>query len=578
MAAGCAAVEEEPVPDGDRVIVFSWQLPTRGSSYTPDDAAPANPLLSFGVSGYQHTGDFSTLVTTPSLFDGTVVSRANASSAWSYANPRQWPVTEDKFSFFAYAPAQNLPSGVSVSTTATSGYPTLAFTQAQDVASQVDLLVAANMNFAGNATVPMSFAHALGRIVFSAQMKNALAIDKSLTITGLKVYYAPAVKRSGTYSYQTGAWTSGTATMTDYTGTDASAKNTLPLASSLAFASTDGTTARIITASNGDLMMIPQTVAAGDVTVEVSYTCEGMPDTKTVSCPAITWAKGNNYQYNIVIDPAGDLSIAVTDITLDNFTVLRAVNPVNLSSDSQQNATLIGNSVSALNDLKGMHDNVHTFGMLGCGAVSSAVSVDFTALSTGNFKPGDALVLDFLRTVTNWKTDTDGVPYKISVSNVTAGWVVFNSLNVAHGYCTGPGQLYLIKPYGPLQSHAVAPHTLTGLKATDETAIVGMISGQSAKRTAAYLTYGFRNFGVNVLGMMSGALTVDVGSATISGFVSGDRLHVRVNLLAGWGEGSTIALTNYATAWDVEQGDPDEDTGDLVFHSRFDKEIILVKK
>ncbi|MDR3118903.1 MAG: fimbrillin family protein [Mediterranea sp.] len=262
----------------------------------------------FRVSAYYtETTDWSAAAATakPEFMYNQLVTWDGTATAWTYSPIKYWPGMVDgtnygKISFFAW----NEGTGATAAASTTAGTPTLTCTIADSQANQKDFVadVVTDETVAGG-NVKFRMRHELSRIGFSARLKEAYAA--TVKVTSLKVIYAAnAVESKATYTFggsdhAAGAWTfpaSGKTYMTN-AGDEM-----------VATAVTLGTTAAAVN-NAGYLMLLPQTIAADAVSMEVTWMVDAVSQKKTISLPAQNWLAGKHYEYN--------LELSLTKITLD---------------------------------------------------------------------------------------------------------------------------------------------------------------------------------------------------------------------------------------------------------------------
>jgi hypothetical protein len=182
--------------------------------------------------------------------------------------------------------------------------------------------VAPNANGgASGGKVQFTFNHILSKIGFSAKLAADYGSATTVNVRSLRVYYdVNKVKKDGTYVFASdntagaGAWTLGANYFSEqnpgtgdqlFTGNQAlSNGHVVDLCNPGAY-----------------LMLIPQTLIAGDMYVELTYDQETAVNlvtdmqtaTLTVRLPDITWDQGKQYTYNLLV--------SLTGVTLDNLSV-----------------------------------------------------------------------------------------------------------------------------------------------------------------------------------------------------------------------------------------------------------------
>lgn len=252
-------------------------------------------LSSIGIYAYYtESSNFVWENRSPNFMNNQLIRRIGG-SAWIYYPTRYWPVgQEDRLSFFAYAPHNSALAQTdgSILLDTTTSSPSLIVTIPSKQKNQADVLVSSPMlnkhlTNVDNGLLPLSFSHALSSIDFQAQSTTG-----SVQIFSIKVYYTSGVKRTGKVSLSTGSWIGGTlqGSYPSVDGTSEAKKDTI-----LGTATTVGSTVTNLTSASDHLLLIPQTLNAGDIKVEISYALGGTSFVKTISLPAQTYTAGNNY-------------------------------------------------------------------------------------------------------------------------------------------------------------------------------------------------------------------------------------------------------------------------------------------
>lgn len=237
----------------------------------------SNTIQDFKVWGYYRKSDNADYT---SFMEEQVVSKAG--NEWVYSPVRFWP-TWGEVDFYSVSPAD-------VTTNITKdAQQILDYTVNTDPSKQIDLLYAVNMG-CSNKEVPVNFRHALSQVVFKAKTINpSIQVDIesiSLYVMGKGTFTFPtktttAITQSNTYEDAAedetfGKWTLSTAyeDMKSYS-TNLTAPKTVP---------TNGTAIDVTTTADGVLLLMPQVLAANNVTVP-GYD-EPMPifPTMSISC------------------------------------------------------------------------------------------------------------------------------------------------------------------------------------------------------------------------------------------------------------------------------------------------------
>lgn len=267
---------------------------------------------------------------------GDNVTWNGTSTAWEYTNQKYWPNAVDgtnpgKVSFFAYAPNGG---NVSVENSLdTAGDPIITYTCPADQLTQVDLVTASATdqtkasNVTQNGRVDLTFNHALSKIAFTA-VKAANYDNATITVKELEVAYSSNIVKKNTFNMAAtigNGW--GTATE-KYAGTEKTTIYTDATGEALGWNKNEATsTDEAITfefspekaaadpnpavKSNNYLMLIPQTVVAGDLKATLTYDVKDearnstVTNKVTVDLAAITWEKGKQYTYKLIVTLSG---------------------------------------------------------------------------------------------------------------------------------------------------------------------------------------------------------------------------------------------------------------------------------
>lgn len=329
----------------------------------------------FGVICYQQSGQgwVSDAEATSTLMGNYQVVYEDG--AWNYDSVEgqdlvYWSEnsTTEYLSFFAYSPYSDNDSttdtGIDdITYTTTSATPYFTFETKNTIEDQIDLLATSKMNLTNTGSaVDFEFDHILSKIGFTIQSSLQTA-GTAVAVTGVKVAVldntnsadAGSSKASldadGVFTFAGTDGTTGASwaptenptplaitaesifneSMWDYSTTDKVAvtedNSTSYTANSILLKQSD-TDAKSITADDGYLMIIPQTLAAADIieiAVEYYYitgvdgtsTITDDPLTKTVYIPTITYAAGKAYTYNIKV--GRDAIVFDSTITVNDF-------------------------------------------------------------------------------------------------------------------------------------------------------------------------------------------------------------------------------------------------------------------
>jgi hypothetical protein len=241
-------------------------------------------------------------------------------SAWSYTPLKYWPDRMEYggnyglVTFFAW----NDGTGATISPDNVSGAPKLTYTVPNNHSEQEDLVADAciDKDVTGG-PVNLAFNHILSRIGFTARLAEHYP-GTTVKVTSLTVKYtANTVKSSGVYlfgdaDHATGSWEPPTTdTYMTHAGDEVTPEDGVVLNN---YDPTPLDTR--LNANTAYLMLLPQTIPAGAVKIEVMWRVDnGDLQANTISLPTQVWLPGKAYDYN--------LAVSLTGITLDPV----AVNP-----------------------------------------------------------------------------------------------------------------------------------------------------------------------------------------------------------------------------------------------------------
>ena len=271
-AAGCVNKVIQAEPDGDKPMYLQSYVEPAASYTNPkgilkEDAGQEKEsraalttenLTAFGLLAYRHASNSA--ITTPDFMYNVQVSKSGGT--WLTNPEYEWPDNGDKLDFYAYAPYNG--AGISLSSSSTTGEPTINFTMQTAADNQIDLITAKAVdrdNTNASSGVSLTFAHALTTVKF-VKDANLTGTISSITIKGL---------------YTTGTLTIGGSW------------------------SLTGTATNFSPAENTSYMMIPQTFGSS-ASLEVTYV-EGSKTQKLVySLNEVTWQAGQTITYTISSD------------------------------------------------------------------------------------------------------------------------------------------------------------------------------------------------------------------------------------------------------------------------------------
>jgi len=302
LLAGCSGDGDVagPAPSRDVIrlsAVDAWQ-DLSGTSRSVTLYGGASPLTAgdFRLSAY-------TSGSGKAYFTGERVSYGGTPAGWCFGGGRQqyWPQDEklDLVAFMPYDAAGTpvAPSGISFSP---SSGPSFSVSLPSSSAGQDglhELLYAyepGKSRTDDGGRVSLTFRHPFASAVLKLSKAHPGITIHSVTFKD--------VMTSGTYSHQSQGW-SGLGTPSDFTvsvgGTFGDEQASYPLAVS------------------GPFLLLPQQFPAG-VKVAVSYTEDGVADTKETTLGITGWQPGHAYAYVLTIDTY--LKVEIQSMNINNWT------------------------------------------------------------------------------------------------------------------------------------------------------------------------------------------------------------------------------------------------------------------
>ena len=268
---------------GFTTSVVETDLVSRG---TPITAAAS--LTNMGVFCYP-TG-FNSWATagtsaTPTLMNNLLFTQSGGK--WSSSPAVGWGAdvsVAQKFTFFGYTPQATAANGLSV--LSTTGTPKLRYTVPTTIGDQPDLMIAASKDIhPTSGQVPLAYKHALTCLAFNVKGAGGEKIT-AIKVKGVRVTGDLTWAADGTP-----VWSNlGAATSTTYS---------VGLKDGLVNVTTSYQDAL---ATDGYLMMIPQTLASG---AQLVVSIEGKADKvfDLTNQTTTTWTAGQRLTYNISLQP-----------------------------------------------------------------------------------------------------------------------------------------------------------------------------------------------------------------------------------------------------------------------------------
>ena len=462
--AGCSQNEiTEISPEANPAVGFSVFTGTQTKGTITDNTGTTGiQTTGFGVLAYYTgTDDFgsgSHASPTPNFMWNQKVEYK--SSAWSYTPLKYWPnTTDEKISFFAYAPyadtqsAASSSNGIELTAATASGYPKITFHWNTTTPSAGVDLVATNAAQTGGdktinltkqtAAVPFKFKHVLSRANFWAKLDGSVNDSETkVFIKGVKLLgtsiEAPSAANSSSkfYTKATYKWEDGTWDYTDGTQQAAAVeldgdilnKANPNFGSGSAYTTSSvavTATAASMFKANQYLFLIPPAVngiaASTDIRILLTYDVVTL-DTKldggksvieaksVVSLPNETLKGGSAYKYVFTIGLEG----VKVSADVENWDADVNVVDAALTEDA------IKDAITAFSTIKGSTSACTKFSFHVTGTVGSATTLDLSGMTTTNFVAKDCITLDF-SDVTGFSTSN-----KITVTAPT-GWSVSGS-------------------------------------------------------------------------------------------------------------------------------------------------------
>ncbi|MDR1881157.1 MAG: fimbrillin family protein [Prevotella sp.] len=236
---------------------------------------------------------------------------------WEYAPLKYWPgktdgANYDKVSFFAYTPCTE---GICMVGTAQTdkGAPKIVITLPDEVGTRVDVCADQLVDETfETAPVKFQFRHLLSCINFTGLLVGEYDAQTSVHVTSLKLKYAAnAVKKAATYTFADADHAEGALSVQNtYHATMGTGEEIAPAEYPPGISADH---AEEINAHDKFLFELPQTVAAGALQLEVTWTVVTgetiglLPEypqtatnrTATLSLPTATWEAGKKYSYQL---------------------------------------------------------------------------------------------------------------------------------------------------------------------------------------------------------------------------------------------------------------------------------------
>lgn len=296
---------------------------TRGTATTVSNYL--TQISNFSVWGYFAPGATGEGVTQGAQYIGSsattgTVINGDGSGNWTHANGsdlRYWPATTAPLNFQAVTPATDASFSIENSVSSYLPHVTAVVTVPTTVTAQKDIMFAQQRNVTAatnNQTATLTFKHGLAQVVFHGKVATT---DLTASVTELSIVNLHKAGRVGFF----GTDCALTSTVTD------EATTTFSLGLSSAAASITSTTAANITATDGALLILPQTVTKWQTTPSTPVTTTAANTAHNaylkVKCTIkqgdwviinddyiyvpidVAWEQGNKYVYTLVFGGDG---------------------------------------------------------------------------------------------------------------------------------------------------------------------------------------------------------------------------------------------------------------------------------
>lgn len=263
LTAACTDEQVENPADGARPIAFTPAAETRAA--VDGTTLPANS--SFKVWGWYDTDK--------NVFNGNTVT--NTSGAWTYDGVTQYWIKGKMYNFYGVYPA-NVTASVDPNGTIT----VTGFDCSATGTNAVDLMTATATGLSGDdaPTVAMKFGHLLAKIEFVGKSEGGNATVNKLVLS--------SISTQGTYvSSSVSLWS-------NLESRDITIDSSTDL-------TPDGVSV------SGDMLLIPQTLTAPQLTVTYSTDTEtGRTETYTLPVDVVSsWVAGQSYRYTFTVTGGG---------------------------------------------------------------------------------------------------------------------------------------------------------------------------------------------------------------------------------------------------------------------------------
>lgn len=291
VGVGCQKESIEEIPCGEEsAINFSVDVAaTKGSLTIYDESSSdgTNNFTKFLAYGSEVSEDTPTTIV-EEIFSGTEVSLSEEDNEWHYTQTK-YLSPSSVMTVMAVAPYDLSDHGLGA--TAAANSLSISYTVPETVATQPDLMVATVAPTSDVDDVNLTFDHQLSAISFSVKGDDLTSIE-SLKISGV---YSSGKLVATADDTKTREWALEPITDINKEFEPGLTENTTP--------NSDGSELNI-TADNGYLMMIPQTLGGAaqiEITIKNNTTSEVVA-TRYTALGTSVWEAGKRYDYCYTLD------------------------------------------------------------------------------------------------------------------------------------------------------------------------------------------------------------------------------------------------------------------------------------
>ncbi len=370
VAMGCSKGDslDAILPDGfvagDTPISFTTEWSSLASRATEVVSSSGfSSGTSMGILACYHgSGSYDAASFTPNFMYDQQVDYDGTS--WSYTPMKYFSNTSsDKYTFFGYYPY----SKVTLSDNATSGYPTLSYTPSTNVSEHEDLMTASLIGEESSESgISLSFDHTLTMVTFSANHSGSdddLVQITRLTLSGTRLC------GTGSFTATGFEWGAIEGESQEYTITESDGEiKTFSVPDDSMSCEEDVFT--LVSATAGVMMLHPQSIASGQLTLTVEYSVDGEAEEDPVTCTIPfdhTYGMSSVINYQFSIEIGGDIQVVkwtvldITDEVLDELGFLVLDYDATLDNDDDVEDDTVGYEVKDYDESYDISDKVLSY-------------------------------------------------------------------------------------------------------------------------------------------------------------------------------------------------------------------------